>query len=48
MHGAGVGHTRDINSVITGIFLPVWQVRAYTLADKINVWRGKLWSRRDG
>jgi len=45
MHGAGVGHTRDIDSVITGIFLPVWRVRAYTVMDKINVWRGKLWSR---
>ena len=45
MHGAGVGHTRDINSVVTGIFLPVWRVRAYTLMDKINVWRGKFWSR---
>jgi pimeloyl-ACP methyl ester carboxylesterase len=45
MHRAGVGHTRDIDSVITGIFLPVWRVRAYTLMDKINVWRGKLWSR---
>jgi pimeloyl-ACP methyl ester carboxylesterase len=45
MHRAGVGHTRDIDSVITGIFLPVWRVRAYTVMDKINVWRGKLWSR---
>lgn len=45
MHRAGVGHTRDISSVVTGIFLPVWRVRAYTLMDKINVWRGKLWSR---
>jgi pimeloyl-ACP methyl ester carboxylesterase len=45
MHQAGVGHTRDIDSVVTGIFLPVWRVRAYTLVDKINVWRGKLWSR---
>lgn len=45
MHGAGVGHTRDISSVVTGIFLPVWRVRAYTLMDKINVWRGKRWSR---
>jgi pimeloyl-ACP methyl ester carboxylesterase len=45
MHQAGVGHTRDIDSVITGIFLPVWRVRAYTLWDKINVWRGKIWSR---
>lgn len=46
MHGAGVGHTRDIDSVISGIFLPVWRVRAYTVMDKINVWRGKLWSRQ--
>jgi pimeloyl-ACP methyl ester carboxylesterase len=46
MHRAGVGHARDISSVVTGIFLPVWRVRAYTLTDKINVWRGKLWSRQ--
>ncbi len=45
MHKAGVGQARDINSVITGIFLPVWWVRTYTVADKINVWRGKIWSR---
>jgi len=45
MHKAGVGHTRDIDSVITGIFLPVWRLSAYTVMDKINVWRGKLWSR---
>ncbi len=45
MHRAGVGHTHAMRSVITGIFLPVWRVRAYTLIDKINVWRGKIWSR---
>ena len=45
MHRAGVGHTHDMNSVMTGIFLPIWRVRAYTVLDKINVWRGKLWSR---
>ena len=45
MHGMGVGHTHDMSSVITGIFMPVWRVRAYTVMDKINVWRGKLWSR---
>ncbi len=45
MHRVGVGHTHDMDSVITGIFLPVWCVRAYTLMDKINVWRGKMWSR---
>ena len=45
MHGVGVGHTRNMRSVIAGIFMPVWRVRAYTVIDKINVWRGKLWSR---
>lgn len=45
MHGAGVGNTRDTRSVITGIFLPVWRMRSYTVMDKINVWRGKSWSR---
>jgi hypothetical protein len=33
------------DSVVTGIFLPMWRVRAYTLREKINIWRGKLWSR---
>ncbi|MFZ1338110.1 MAG: alpha/beta hydrolase [Paracoccaceae bacterium] len=45
MHGLGVGQTREMRSVITGIFLPVWQMRSYTVMDKINVWRGKIWSR---
>ncbi len=45
MHGLGVGQTRDMRSVITGIFLPVWRMEAYTIRDKFNVWRGKMWSR---
>lgn len=45
MHGIGAGHMRDMTSVVTGIFLPMWQVRAYTPMDKINIWRGKIWSR---
>ncbi|MDV7390243.1 alpha/beta hydrolase, partial [Arthrospira platensis SPKY1] len=32
MHGAGIGTTREMQSVITGIFLPSWQFREYTLA----------------
>lgn len=27
MHRIGVGHTRDMRSVVTGIFLPVWRMR---------------------
>jgi pimeloyl-ACP methyl ester carboxylesterase len=45
MHGAGIGTTRDMNSVITGIFLPSWQFREYTLSEKVNLWRGKFISR---
>lgn len=44
MHGLGVGTTRDMRSVITGVFLPVWRCRAYTLSEKIAVWRGMAWS----
>jgi pimeloyl-ACP methyl ester carboxylesterase len=33
--------TRDINSVITGVFLPSLQSHDYTLGEKIDLWRGK-------
>ena len=45
MHDIGIGTTRDMKSVITGIFLPSWQFREYTLGEKVNLWRGKLFSR---
>ena len=45
MHGAGIGTTRDMKSVITGLFLPSFQFREYTLAEKVNLWRGKFRSR---
>ena len=45
MHGAGIGTTRDMKSVITGIFLPSWQFREYTVGEKVNLWRGKIFSR---
>ena len=44
MHTLGVGTTRDMKSVVTGIFLPSWQFPEYTLAEKINLWRGKIFS----
>ncbi|WP_209426667.1 alpha/beta fold hydrolase [Pararhodobacter sp. SW119] len=46
MHGLGVGTTRDMRSVITGVFLPVWREPAYTVREKVSVWRGLRWSRR--
>lgn len=41
MHQLGVGTTREMSSVITGIFLPSLTCREYTLGEKINMWRGK-------
>lgn len=41
MHKLGIGTMHVMKSVITGIFLPVMQCRAYTLGEKINIWRGK-------
>lgn len=45
MHSAGIGTTRDMRSVVTGIFLPSWFFREYTIAEKVNLWRGKIYSR---
>lgn len=42
MHELGVGTTRDMDSVITGFFLPSWQCRSYTLKEKINLWQGRF------
>lgn len=44
MHELGVGTTRDMNSVITGMFLPSLLNREYTLGEKIGMWRGKIFS----
>lgn len=51
MHSLGIGTTHDMNSVITGIFIPSLLCREYTLPEKYNLWRSKsrsgisiLWS----
>jgi pimeloyl-ACP methyl ester carboxylesterase len=44
MHILGIGTTHEMNSIITGVFLPSWQSRDYTLTEKINLWRGKAQS----
>ncbi len=46
MHGLGVGTTRDMRSVITGVFLASWLCREYTLGEKLAIWRGKFSSDR--
>ncbi len=47
MHELGIGTMHNMKSVVAGIFLAVMQCRAYTLAEKINVWRGKAFLRND-
>lgn len=44
-HRLGGGTTRDMASVITGVFLPVMRLPVYTPNEKIGLWRGKAWSR---
>lgn len=44
MHELGVGTTRDMNSVFIDMFLASLLHREYTLGEKVNLWRGKLFS----
>ena len=45
-HRIGGGTTRDMRSVLSGVFLPVWFEPAYTLREKFAIWRGLRFSRR--
>jgi pimeloyl-ACP methyl ester carboxylesterase len=44
MHELGIGTTHDMKSVVTGLLLRSLLNREYTLSEKINLWRGKLFS----
>jgi pimeloyl-ACP methyl ester carboxylesterase len=46
MHRAGIGTMHEMRSVISGIFMPSWRFREYTLMEKVHLWRGKIYSRR--
>jgi pimeloyl-ACP methyl ester carboxylesterase len=48
MHGLGVGTMRHMRSVVTGLFLPSLTAPDYTLREKVDLWRGKRFSRRSG
>jgi pimeloyl-ACP methyl ester carboxylesterase len=41
MHTIGVGTTRNMTSIISGVFLPSLMCRDYTFTEKINLWRAK-------
>lgn len=42
MHTLGIGTTHDMRSVLSGIMWPSLTHPEYTLAEKINLWRGKM------
>jgi pimeloyl-ACP methyl ester carboxylesterase len=44
MHSLGIGTTHDMRSVVTGLLLRSFENREYTLAEKVNMWRGKIFS----
>lgn len=46
MHGLGIGTTHDMKSVVTGLLLPSLLSREYTLREKVDLWRGKIFSGR--
>lgn len=46
MHDLGVGTARNMRSVIRGIFLPSLRTRAYTQAERVNIWKGKIKSNK--
>jgi pimeloyl-ACP methyl ester carboxylesterase len=41
MHSLGIGTMHEMNSVITGIFIPSLINQEYTLVEKVNMWLGK-------
>ena len=42
MHDLGIGTMRNMKSVLKGVFIPVWMCKAYTIREKINIWRSKF------
>jgi pimeloyl-ACP methyl ester carboxylesterase len=48
MHELGVGTMRNMKSVISGIFYPSLRCTDYTPKERINIWRGKVFSGKTG
>ena len=42
MHELGIGTMHKMKSVFRDIFIPVWTCKAYTLREKINIWKSKF------
>jgi pimeloyl-ACP methyl ester carboxylesterase len=42
MHQMGIGTMRDMKSVFRDVFISVWTCRAYTIREKLKIWKSKL------
>lgn len=42
MHELGIGTMHNMKSVFWDIFIPNWTCKAYTLTEKINIWKSKF------
>ena len=42
MHELGIGTMHKMKSVFWEIFIPVWTCKAYTIQEKINIWKSKI------
>jgi pimeloyl-ACP methyl ester carboxylesterase len=42
MHELGIGTMRNMTSIMTGVFYPVWMCRAYTVREKFSIWYSKF------
>ena len=41
MHSLGIGTMHEMRSLLSGLIVPSFQCRDYTLGEKINLWRAK-------
>ena len=42
MHKSGIGTMHKMKSIFREIFIPAWTCKAYTMGEKINIWRSKF------
>lgn len=42
MHTLGIGTIHGMDSIVTGLLMPSFAFREYTIGEKINLWRGKV------
>lgn len=42
MHQLGIGTMHQMNSIFWDIFVPVWTCKAYTLNEKMKIWKSKF------